>query len=251
MEIDMRKTKNRQSHLGMKQCQEAIESSLQYYWGGIKELVERYFARPRSLDKDIYWIRVTLYKEIRSIPRILPVLGRFYRWIDRRMDRHIYEGIAYELADEVKHYRLLADILEWATGNGVYADQCSASPEQTRLEGLRKSLRSDLGLAPHLDVAHETVFDSIMKGISGGELEQRIARAYREIYSGETKHYRLGWKELKAQSLSNEQLKRVISANKKVARQYLIMRNELFGNLLSERRLREIDSGKVQPYRPA
>ena len=229
---------------------EKIESSMDHYWGGLKELVELYFAKPRPVEQDITWLRVTAYKEIKAIPKILPILRDQYPKLDREVDRHLYEGIAYELADEIKHYRLLADMLEWLTGEKVYADQCSPSSEQTRLEELRMTLKDDLGLAPHLNVAHETVFASVMGKISGGELEKKVARAYRQVYSDEVKHYRLGWKELQAQSLDEAQLERIITANRTVARQYLVMRNELFGNILTQARLEEIDQKKIQPYRP-
>ena len=229
---------------------ERVESSLDHYWGGIKELIEQYFSKPRPMEQDVYWLKVTMYKEIKAVPKILPVLREQYFKLDRDLDRHLYEGMAYELADEVKHYRLLADTLEWLTGEKAYADRCSASPEQTKLVELRKNLVNDLRLAPHLNVAHETVFASVMKNISGGALEKRIAKAYRHVFTDEVNHYKLGWKELKASHLDNEQLERVITANKQVARQYLVMRNELFGNVLSQKRLEEIDHRNIQSYRP-
>ena len=229
---------------------ERIESDFELYWGGIKELVEGYFSKSRPVEQDVYWIKVTLYKEIKAIPKILPVLKDQFAKLDREVDRHVYEGIAYELADEVKHFRLLADTLEWLTGERVYADQCFPSPEQTRLEELRKTLKDDLSLAPHLNVAHETIFASVMKTISGGELEKKIARSYKQVFSDELNHYKLGWKELQAGRLNDDQLKRVVGANRKVARQYLVMRNELFGNPLSKNRLKEIDEGKIRSYRP-
>jgi hypothetical protein len=61
----------------------------------------------------------------------------------------------------------------------------------------------------------------------------------------------MGWHELKNQSLDQAQVERLIAANKKVARAYLVMRNELFGHILSEEQLRGIDAGKVCPYRPS
>lgn len=229
---------------------ETIESAAEHYWGGIKELVEKYFSRPRPMERNIYWIKVTLYKEIKAVPKILAILGEQYPQLDRKVDRTIYEGLAYELADEIKHYRLLADAFEWLTGGKVCADECSPSPEQIKLEELRKTLAPDLGLVPHVNVAHETVFASVMKRISGGELEKRVARAYGQVYSDEVKHYSLGWKELSLKNLEPGQLERLVGATQKVARQYLVMRNELFGNVLSEKRLQEIDRRKVEPYRP-
>lgn len=231
--------------------QEMIESSLENYWGGTRQLVEEYFSRPMSLEQNVYWLKVTLYKEIKSVTKILPKLAELYPKIDRGFDRYAYEGLAYELADEVKHYRLLADILEWLTGEKIAADQCSPSPGQSSLEKLRKDLQEDLDLVPHINVSHEMVFDSVMSGISGGELQERLARAYGEIYSDEIHHYQLGWHELKTQRLNEEQIERLIAANRKVARGYLLMRNELFGNVLSEEQLKGIDAGKVRPYRPS
>ncbi len=231
--------------------QEIIESALENYWGGTRQLVEEYFSRPRPIEQNVYWLKVTLYKEIKSVTKILPKLAELYPKIDRGFDRYSYEGLAYELADEVKHYRLLADIFEWLTKEKIAADQCSPSQEQTGLEELRRKIQEDLELAPHLNVSHEMVFDSVMSRVSGGELQERLARAYGEIYSDEVHHYQLGWHELENQSLDRAQLDRLIAANRKVARQYLVMRNELFGNILSEEQLRDIDAGRVQPYRPS
>jgi hypothetical protein len=231
-----------------------IEGSLQYTWGGIKELVEKYFSKPRPLEKDMDWIKVTLYKEIHSVPRILPQITNLYDKIDIEIDRHSYEDIAYELADEVKHYRLLADIFEWATGEKISPRDCHPSSQQTKLEQLRdrkaSPLWNDLSLVPHLNVAHECTFASVMKDITGGALEKRIASAYREIYRDEIHHYQLGWREIEAIDLKNDDAEKVIQAHLKVGRQYLVMRNELFGNTLSEQRLREIDRREVAPYRP-
>jgi hypothetical protein len=232
-----------------------IESSLQYYWGGTKELVERYFSKPRPIEKDLDWIRVTLYKEIHSVPRILPQVTDLYDKIDVEIDRHQYEDIAYELADEVKHYRLLADIFDWASGQKISPRECAPSPQQKKLEELRDKKASplwkDLYLIPHLNVSHECVFASVMKDITGGELEKKIASAYEEIYRDEIHHYQLGWREIEAVNLTSEDLEKVIAAHLKIARQYLVMRNELFNLALPEERIQEIDRGKVIPYRPS
>jgi len=229
---------------------EKVESSIEHYWGGIKELVERYYSRPRPVEQELYWIKVSVYKEIKAIPKILPILGEQFARLDRGLDRRLYEGLAYEMADEIKHYRLLADIVEWLTKEKVTPDQCGPSPEQTKLEELRKALKDDLALVPHLNVAHETVFASAVQSISGGPLEKKIAAAYRQVYRDELKHYSLGWKELQTQELDESQIERVTRANKTVARQYLVMRNDLFGYPISESRMKEIDQGKVRPCRP-
>jgi hypothetical protein len=229
---------------------ERVESSIEHYWGGIKELVEVYYSRPRPVEQELYWIKVSVYKEIKAIPKILPILGEQFLQLDRGVDRRLYEGLAYEMADEIKHYRLLAEIVEWLTKGKVSPDQCGPSPEQTRLEELRRALKDDLGLVPHLNVAHETVFASAVKNIAGGPLEKKIAAAYRQVYRDELKHYSLGWKELESQELDDGQIERVALANKTVARQYLVMRNEMFGHPISQSRLNEIDEGKVEPYRP-
>jgi hypothetical protein len=233
-----------------KEIKQDIESPMEHSWGGLKELVGLYFSKPRPVEQDLFWLKVTQYKEIKAIPKILGLLGDQFPQIDREVDRRIYEGLAYELADEVKHYRLLADIMEGMTGERVIADKCPTSPEQSNLEELRKTLRDDLNLAPHLNVAHETVFASVMKNVTGGPLEKKVAGAYKHIYSDELKHYRMGWKELQASNLDSEQIERIKQANKRVARQYLVMRNELFGQPLSKERLQEIDAGKIQSYRP-
>ncbi len=33
---------------------ESVESSLENYWGEIKELVQQYFSKPRPVEQDVY-----------------------------------------------------------------------------------------------------------------------------------------------------------------------------------------------------
>src|SRR4030095_49044 len=108
------------------------------YWGGHVEVVTAFFSRPRPREQLIAWLDLQLYKEIHVVPGKAQALIDMYEKLDDEAERGEYEAEAYELADEIRHYRLLADIRESITGKKLKATETRPTAEQLKLEAVRR-----------------------------------------------------------------------------------------------------------------
>ena len=83
--------------------------------------------------------------------------------------------------------------------------------------------------------------------ITGGRLEQRMARAAKEISGDEMFHGPIHIASAGRRIETSEQLERAKSVLEQYLQYHLRMKNEQFGNPLSKERLAEIDQGRVEP----
>jgi hypothetical protein len=232
-----------------------VESIFSKYWGGHYEVVATFFARPRPRHELIAWLDLQLYKEIHVVPGKAKELIDLYEKLDEEIERGEYEAEAYELADEVQHYRLLADLRELVTGKRLKATKARATPEQIKLEGVRQRyakggplVKAVGGFSPGGGVA----FSAAGSMIDGGPIERQLAQAFRIIYRQELSHYnqrRFIFDRL-AQSSEPTENEVALQYAGELARQHFILRNESFSYPLSPERVAEIDEGKVTPYLP-
>src|SRR5690242_12293372 len=84
--------------------------------------------------------------------------------------------------------------------------------------------------------------------IGGGPLEARMAAAFRVIFTDEIDHMQTGAEGLRRVVKTAEEWDTCKRLVREVHRQRVRMRNDMFGEPLSEERLREIDEGKIQPF---
>ncbi|HLY64884.1 MAG TPA: hypothetical protein VKU60_05055, partial [Chloroflexota bacterium] len=68
------------------------------------------------------------------------------------------------------------------------------------------------------------------------------------IFNDEIDHMQKGAEGLRRVIKTPKQWERVKRLTREVARQRVRMRNDMFGNILSDERLREIDEGKIEPF---
>jgi hypothetical protein len=233
-----------------------IEAIFTLYWGGHFEVVETFFSRPRPREQLIAWLDLQLYKEIHIVPHKAQALIDGYDALDAGVDRSDYEAEAYELADEIHHYRLLADVRELITGEKLKASDAKPSPEQLRLEGLRQRysasksalVRSVSGFSAGGGVA----FAAAGSMIDGGLIERRLADVFKVIHRQENSHYRQGRSVFDhlAEKAEPAEYSEAMDYARQLARQHFVLRNESFGYPLGLERVREIDGGKVVPYSP-
>src|SRR5713226_532792 len=169
-----------------------IESAFQQYWGGHFEVVKSFFSEPRPREQLIAWLELQLYKEIHVVPGKAREIIELYEKLDVEIERGEFEAEVYELADEVQHYRRLADVLELITGQRRPALDYKATPEQKELEGVRRKyaessslVRSIGGFAP----GGGTAFAAAGSMIGGGPVERQLAEAFQVIYRQELEHY--------------------------------------------------------------
>jgi hypothetical protein len=233
-----------------------IEATFTRYWGGHFEVVTTFFSRPRPRGQLIAWLDLQLYKEIHVVPRKAQALIDMYEKLDSEVERGEYESEAYELADEVQHYRLLADIRELITGARLKATAARPTGEQLRLEEVRRKystgesplVRAVGGFSPGGGVA----FAAAGCMIEGGPVERLLAEAFKIIYRQEHIHYsqrRSTFDRLAQQSQSSDR-RGALEYAQALARQHFILRNESFSHPLGPERIKEIDAGKVVPYTP-
>src|SRR5437899_917185 len=170
-----------------------VEDTFTCYWGGHFEVVTTFFARPRPREQLIAWLDLQLYKEIHIVPGKAQALIDMYEKLDDEAERGEYEAEAYEMADEIQHYRLLADIRELITGTRLKATEAKPTKEQVRLEEVRRKystsksplVRAVSGFSPGGGVA----FAAAGCMIDGGPVERLLAEAFKIIYRQEHVHY--------------------------------------------------------------
>ncbi len=232
-----------------------VEEAFTKYWGGHFEAVSTFFALPRPREQLLAWLDLQLYKEIHVVPGKARALIDMYERLDSEIERGDYEAEAYEMADEIQHYRLLADIRELITGDRLKATAAKATPEQVKLEAVRRKyekgsplVKAVGGFSPGGGVA----FSAAGSMIDGGPVQRLLAEAFRVIYRQELAHYhqrRLVFDRL-ARAADASQYPEALQYARELARQHFILRNESFSYPLSPERIAEIDSGKVTPYAP-
>jgi hypothetical protein len=233
----------------------AIVAVFQQYWGGHYEVVKTFFGQPRPRQQLIAWLELQLYKEIHVVPGKAREILEMYARLDVEVERGEFEAECYELADEVQHYRLLADVLELLTGRRKAALAYEPSPEQLELEGVRGKyassgafVRSVGGFSP----GGGTAFAAAGCMIHGGPVERQLAAAFKVIYRQELQHYnknRFVFDRL-ARSAGAPELQEAQQYARELARQHFLLRNASFSYPLSPQRIAEIDTGDVAPYVP-
>jgi len=233
-----------------------VEGIFTRYWGGHFEVVTTFFSRPRPREQLIAWLDLQLYKEIHVVPGKAQALIDMYEKLDGEVERAEYEAEAYEMADEIQHYRLLADIRELITGTRLKATEAKPTREQVRLEEVRRKystsksplVRAVSGFSPGGGVA----FAAAGCMIDGGPVERLLAEAFKIIFRQEHVHYhqrRLVFDRL-AQESDPSEYREALEFARELARQHFILRNESFSYPLEPDRVKEIDLGKVVPYAP-
>jgi hypothetical protein len=233
-----------------------VEQTFSRYWGGHFEVVTTFFSRPRPREQLIAWLDVQLYKEIHVVPGKARALIEMYEKLDSEIERGEYEAEAYEMADEIQHYRLLADIRQLITGVNLKATEAKPTEEQLKLEQVRRKyaktqsglVRAVGGFSPGGGVA----FAAAGSMIEGGAIERLLAEAFKIIYRQEHVHYsqrRVGFDRL-AREADAAEYREALEFAGELARQHFILRNESFGFPLDARRVEEIDAGNVIPYSP-
>ncbi|MGH7766998.1 MAG: hypothetical protein ACREQP_06045, partial [Candidatus Binatia bacterium] len=233
-----------------------VEEIFTRYWGGHFEVVTAFFSRSRPREQLIAWLDVQLYKEIHVVPGKARALIEMYEKLDSEIERGEYEAEAYEMADEVQHYRLLADIRQLITGANLKATEAKPTAEQLNLEQVRRKyatsksalVRAVGGFSPGGGVA----FAAAGAMIEGGPVERALAEAFKIIYRQEHVHYhqrRMAFDRL-ARDADPSEYSEAINYTRELARQHFILRNESFGYPLGPERIKEINAGNVIPYSP-
>jgi hypothetical protein len=232
-----------------------VEELFHQYWGGHFEVVKTFFGAPRPREQLLAWLELQLYKEIHVVPGKARELIALYEQLDDTVERGEFEAEAYELADEVQHYRLLADVYEFLTGRRRAALEFQATPEQKELEAVRQRyaesgplVRAIGGFAP----GGGTAFAAAGSLIGGGPAERMLAEAFQVIYRQELEHYNKNRFvfDRRVREADPSEYAEALQYARELARQHFLLRNASFSYPLPPERVEEIDAGQVVPYVP-
>jgi hypothetical protein len=224
------------------------------------KLCERISAAQRSREQDIAWLKCQAARELTTAWKFLDNLKDLQPKFEKELKRKDYENLARAFSEELEHYRLFVAILEEQFGEkidvdelltlGVWSDN-ERFPENTKKARYEKELRASgdemAKIALGIGEGGGSGWLIGLSRITGGELEQRIAHAAREISHDEMFHGPIHIAAAARRIKTPEQLERAKTVLARYLQHHLRMKNEQFGNPLSKERLEEIDQGKVQP----
>jgi hypothetical protein len=207
------------------------------FWAGEAEIVRAYLVRPRTVETDLRWLKAQAFKEY---------------WKSGTVHEHPDGPEAGEkLAEEMKHFRLIAGLIEHLTGAPVGTTDLLELPEETRLQDLRQPYRAGSDFERCVVDFTEGGGGAmywVLAQLNGGHFQRRIAEAFRLIYEDEVLHgpgqiHTLG--RLAASAADWEHARGIVA---RVCQQRLHMRNEMFSWPLTAERIAEIGAGKIDPW---
>lgn len=237
-----------------------LTAILTQYASGNAEVVATYFNTIRTRELDILWLRHQLARELSTAWKFLDNLNELRSGLDRDVPRKDYEGLARAFLEELEHYRLFAEILEQEYGEpvepahllrfGVWSEEESlpANSEKARFEQeLRRSDSRMVKIALGIGEGGGSGWLIAGSRISGGPLDQHIARVMGEIAADEQFHGPTHIAAAADEITTEAELEEVKDVLIDYLRYHLRMKNEQFGNPLTEERMAEIDAGKIDP----
>lgn len=221
------------------------------FWAGEAEIVLVYLARPRTLDDDLHWLRAQAYKEtrhLRALPR--PLQEEFLATGTLAAHPEGPEE-ARKLGDEMRHYRLITDLIAELTGTPVTPADLRALPADAALQALRAPYRA----GPPLDRAIVNFTEggggamyAVLMGRGGSHLERRVAEVFRAIHADEVVHGPGEIHTIARLARNPHDWDRAERAVRAICHQRLHMRNEMFRHPLDPARLAEIAAGGIEPW---
>jgi hypothetical protein len=162
------------------------------------------------------------------------------------------ERAAEILAEEMKHFGLLAGLIQGLTGKEVVPDELHGLEEDRTLQALRADLRKRGG---ELERAAVTFTEggggsmyAVLEGLDGSDFDRDVAAAFREIHTDEVIHGPMQIHRIAEHARKAEDWERCTQIAVSICRQRLQMRNEMFGRPLSGGRIEEIEAGKIEPW---
>src|SRR5215475_14224555 len=212
------------------EVKKTLTEMLAKYAAGNAEIVRTYFSRPRSREQDITWLKCQAARELTTAWKFLDNLKDLRPKFEKEIKRRDYENLARAFCEELEHFRLFVSILEEEFGEkidvdelltlGVWSDN-PRFPENTKKARYEKELRASgdemAKIALGIGEGGGSGWLIGLSRITGGRLEQRMARAAKEISGDEMFHGPIHIASAGRRIETSEQLERA----KSVLEQYL------------------------------
>jgi len=248
-------------------AQEVLRGILERYTAGEGAVVRKFFSTPRTNEEYLEVVLRQIGREV-QIAHWLPKVAQMGADLERGVGRWELYHVLEQCADEIKHHALLADIAEWLAGRKLTAEEL----RKYEVNAFWDETVDDYYLHnPHLpeaarmvDVTREQMEGTpqpIWKGVvkiseggggaafveasrlSGDEFQRRFAAAMGEIATDEMGHGPEQVQRFVQERVNSEQdLEIAARALMAIMAQHLRVRNEIYGNPLTEDQLRSYDA---------
>ena len=242
------------------------------YAAGEAEVVHAYFAQEHSPEENFDVLLRQMGRELQTSQWLHRAL-LMNEQLEDTVDRHRFVDFLEQIADEVKHYALLADLAEWVAGHRltraeatryqVYAVYDPALPEEhlrhpelpeaTRMVQFIREAHAQHGA----EFAHAVL--RLSEGGGGGafvaasevwgdEFRDRLAAAMKAIVKDEMGHGPGRVRAFARDWVTDEPtLERAETLLAAYMLQHLRLRNEIWRNPLSDDRIAAIERGEIAP----
>jgi hypothetical protein len=247
-------------------AEQALREILQRYSGGEGAVVKAFFSCPRTKDEYLDVVLRQIGREVQVAHR-LDVLVQMGHDLEQGVDRWDLQERVQQIGEELKHHAWLADVAEWLVGHKLGADQLRKYEVHARYEKgvddryLHNPLLPEAGRM--VDVSRElaaTIPAPILAGtakiseggggqafveaskLTGDEFQRRFAKVMGDIASEELEHGPAHVHAVVERCIHSDQdLELACRSLTAIMRQHLRLRNEIYGNPLSEEELATYD----------
>ncbi len=249
-----------------------LRAIIDQYTSGEAEVVRVFFSTPRTQEEYLTMILRQMGREAIGV-HWLHGLGALGDRLERGVGRWQLYWRVQQVADEIKHFALLADVAEWVAGRRLPAEEMRRYeahpfweegtpetylhppllPEAARMVDVTRELMAELGPDLMKEVAE------LSEGGGGGafieasragadEFQRRYAAAMKQIIADEMRHGPEKVDGFVEEHVDTEaDLEWAAGALTVIMAQHLRLRNEIYGCCLSPARLAAIGRGEVGP----
>lgn len=238
-------------------------------WAGEAEVARTYWTSPvRTRETDKQWLRYQCWKEYVGVAMfpgetkdvclatgLAATLREQVPQLDITVDRHDLRDEIEKVYAEFTHYCLFADIYDSLLEPGeprMNANQLTVWPEEDALAKFRAKIRK----GPNKRLARATGFTeggyctlysegAKLRGCPG--VDGRIAAACQKVYDDEFGHMMHGVMGVEMDDMSAADWAEITDATCQILRLRLFMRNAQFSHPVSDRRMKEILAGEIEP----
>jgi len=263
------------SEIGERAARE-LRTVVERFAAGEAEVVREYFRHPHALDENVEVLLRQMGREVQR-KKWMDRFKGLAEEVERSVDRHTYVEILEQMYEETSHYVLLADFAESLLGRRLTAEEALRYEVYTRYEVGRPFQQTYHPLLPEanrlIDVAWESVqalgpdrsrnLIHLAEGGGGGAFVEAVrvggdpfrdglSSVMRRILRDELGHgparidgYARDWVHTEEELAEDA---RWLSA---YMYQHVRVRNEIWGNPLSEERLAAIEAGRGEPFDPS
>jgi hypothetical protein len=250
-----------------------LNDVLARFAAGEAEVVRTFFTREHTPAELVDMLRRQMGREVFCVGW-LPRVARMGAELERSVERHAFAELLEQIAEEIEHYTVLADLAEWVLGRKltfeeareyeVYAHFDPELPLERHYNPRLPEANGMIDVLYRLRTAERSAFtDEVMhltegggggsfteaSRLSGDEFRDRFAKVMGRIVEDEVEHgplrvrgFARTWVRDEADLELAKRLLREFMA------QHLRVRNEIYGNPLSPERLAAIDRGEIEPW---